>query len=331
MAAQLSRENLPRDYASDDDSEWLDDPAACALQPMNAAAAATQKRGNPRLPNIEKPDNVSADTHDLVLKTIRGGEGWADRKRADDELVALRLQRLAELRARSSRGGADGRAAALVSEELQDLDGERLTRALSTMELHDVLVVHVHAQDLQCRRGSALLDAAVATLARRHTIHYRRGGGGGGVRRCGEANGSLGVKGEARDGSSVRRTVRSVQGDFTRGGEGGADVKVLSGDGRLSFARLSAVDAGVTARLDVVNEDVLPALLVYRGGALSKSSLKVALTGSIDGLVDDDTRSGCQVVEGDSEQRGGGVEDEDDLDALADEVEDLLEAMGVYD
>ena len=177
MSAKLERENLPRDYASDDDSEWLDDPEVCALQPQNAAAAAMQRKmgqappPNRRLPDVAKPDGVSHDTHDLVLKTMRGGEKWGERKKADDALVALRVKRLAELRGRAARGGADGAAAALVSDELEDLDGERLTRQLSTMDAHDVMVVHVHALDQQRRRGSALLDAALATLARRHSVH----------------------------------------------------------------------------------------------------------------------------------------------------------------
>ena len=96
------------------------------LQPQNATAAALQQRSNgganpsSRLPSIAKPDGVSADTHDLVLKTMRGGEQWGERKKADydDALVALRVKRLAELRARAAKGGADGAAAALVSEQL---------------------------------------------------------------------------------------------------------------------------------------------------------------------------------------------------------------------
>jgi hypothetical protein len=38
-------------------------------------------------------------------------------------------------------GGADGAAAALVARELEDLDGERLTRALATAKVDDALVV----------------------------------------------------------------------------------------------------------------------------------------------------------------------------------------------
>ena len=87
--AKNIREELPRDYTSDDDSEWLDDPEVCALQPQNAAAAALQQRSNgnrganpsSRLPSIAKPDGVSADTHDLVLKTMRGGEQWGSARR----------------------------------------------------------------------------------------------------------------------------------------------------------------------------------------------------------------------------------------------------------
>ena len=310
------------------------------LQPQNATAAALQQRSNgganpsSRLPSIAKPDGVSADTHDLVLKTMRGGEQWGERKKADDALVALRVKRLAELRARAAKGGADGAAAALVSEQLEDLDGERLTRCLCTMDAHDVVVVHVHANNNSAanspvgssegggaeaqlrRRGSALLDAALATLSRRHDAHRKAGGSGGG----------------AGAGSGAAGRVHSSTGASGLGGGGGgsSDVKVLSnGDAKLSFARLSAVDAGVTARLDVVDEDALPALLVYRGGSLANSSFRVSLSGSADGAIADDDESGRER-EGEGGQPGG-VTESDDLDGLADEVEDLLEGLGVYD
>ena len=203
-------------------------PKVCALlQPQNATAAALQQRSNgganpsSRLPSIAKPDGVSADTHDLVLKTMRGGEQWGERKKADydDALVALRVKRLAELRARAAKGGADGAAAALVSEQLEDLDGERLTRCLCTMDAHDVVVVHVHANNNSAanspigssegggaeaqlrRRGSALLDAALATLSRRHDAHRKAGGSGGGAGAgsgaAGRVHSSTGASGSA--------------------------------------------------------------------------------------------------------------------------------------
>jgi hypothetical protein len=77
----------------------------------------------------------------LVLKTMLGGDGWQQRKTDDDAFLALRYQRLAQLRARARVGGADGAAAALVARELEDLDGERLTRALATAKVDDALVV----------------------------------------------------------------------------------------------------------------------------------------------------------------------------------------------
>jgi hypothetical protein len=70
-----------------------------------------------------------------------GSDGWQQRKADDDAVVALRYQRLAQLRARAALGGADGVAAALVARELEDLDGERLTRVLATAKVNDALVV----------------------------------------------------------------------------------------------------------------------------------------------------------------------------------------------
>lgn len=166
---------------------------------------------------------------------MRGSDAWQATKKADEEVVKLRLKRLAELRKRASAGGADGRAAALVATELEDLDGERLTRALTTQDADDCLVVHIHAPSAF---GSAVLDAAVATLASRHSA----------------------IRNQTSDG-----------GDHIS--QHCNDTRLLSGKGMLSFARLSAVDAGVTARLDVVDEQVLPAILVYRGGVLSNSKV----------------------------------------------------------
>lgn len=70
-----------------------------------------------------------------------GSDGWQQRKADDDAVVALRYKRLAQLRARAALGGADGVAAALVARELEDLDGERLTRVLATAKVNDALVV----------------------------------------------------------------------------------------------------------------------------------------------------------------------------------------------
>jgi hypothetical protein len=288
---RIDRDKMKRDVDSDDDSEWLDDPVAKGLQPMNAAAGAMNAASG--LPNIERPDHVSPETHHLVLKTMLGGEGWRERKDADDALVALRYQRMAELRRRAAAGGADGFAAQLVARELADLDGERLTRELSTAKANDCLVVHVHAPSA---RGAAVLDAALATLAGRHAEVKRRREGGG----------------------------RST------GGGRATEVRPMAGEGDLQFARLSAVDAGVTARLDVVDESALPALLLYRGGRLVQSTLNVALPS---------VRTRLQPPDDDGPSSGGGggssssdrVIDSDDLDALADEVEDLLDDLGLYE
>ena len=119
---------------SDDDSEWLDDPVALGLQ-----EGASKPAPHP-LAGIERPDHISPETHSLVLKTMVGSEGWQQRKEADDEFVALRYKRMAELRLRAAGGGADGAAAALVASELDDLDGERLTRALSTQDTNDAVM-----------------------------------------------------------------------------------------------------------------------------------------------------------------------------------------------
>lgn len=269
-------ENLPRDVDSDDDCEWLDDPVACSLQPMNAAAR--------RLPAISKPAHVTHNTHDLTLKTIRGGEGWrAQQQKEDAALKALRIQRLRELQERAAAGGVDGAAAALVAAELEDLDGERLARTLSGQDPHDVLVVHVHAPGVM---GAALLDAVLATLAGRH-------------RRAREHCAS----GEDRD----------------------RDIRSLPGGAILSFARLSAAGAGVTARLDVVDEDSLPALLVYQGDALLNSEVRVQLSGN-------GASRGDQSPEINGE--AGGTHDcisaSDDLEDLADDLEDLLDNLGAY-
>jgi hypothetical protein len=240
------------------------------------------------LPNIERPAHVSPETHHLVLKTMVGGENWRERKEADDALVALRYQRMAELRRRAAAGGVDGIAAALVSKMLEDLDGERLTRAMSTQGPNDVLVVHVHSPSA---RGSAVLDAAVATLAARHAEARRR---------------------------------REEGADTGAGSSRKCDVRRLPGDGALSFARLSAVDAGVTARLDVVDESALPAILVYRAGALANSRLSVALPSSRARVeVDADRREGVALSDK--------VDSDDDLDTLADEVEDLLDELGLFE
>jgi hypothetical protein len=324
---------------SDDDSEWLDDPVAVGLQPLNDAARALPSLNHPRdLPNIERPDHISPETHDLVLKTMVGGNAWRGSKEKDEALVALRLKRMAELRMRASGGGADGRAAALVASELEDLDGERLTRNLSTMAETDALVIHVHSPSAV---GSAVLDAAVATLAARHSL----------VKRHREASDS------------------SKGGGHGGGGGGGGDVRTLAGGANLSFARLSAVDAGVTARLDVVDEAALPAILLYRGGKLSASRVSVVLpnsTGARAGAAVE--RASGRAAQGEGEGRSGGQGDDgewrgagasgstpwagdlgassmggprreavdrvtagDDLEVLADDVEDLLDDLGLYD
>jgi len=149
---RLDREALPRDVDSDDDSEWLDDPIAKGLQPMNAAAAAMPggSAAVQQLCDIKRPDHVSPETHDLVLKTMLGSESWAATKATDDALVALRYRRMAELRLRAAQGGADGRAAALVAAELEDLDGERLVRQLSTQDVNDAVRHWIY--DGQCVR-----------------------------------------------------------------------------------------------------------------------------------------------------------------------------------
>lgn len=104
----IDRDSMKRDSDDEDDSEWLDDPIAKGLQPITEQQALAMHGG---LPNIERPEHVSPDTHYLTLKTMQGGEGWRERKEADDALVALRYQRMAELRRRALAGGADGSAA----------------------------------------------------------------------------------------------------------------------------------------------------------------------------------------------------------------------------
>jgi hypothetical protein len=273
---KIDRDTLPRDVDSEDDSEWLDDPVALSIQSPQDDGITLQ--------NIERPAHISPQTHDLVLKTMRGSDAWQETKRADEEIVKLRLKRLEELRRRASAGGADGRAAALVAAELEDLDGERLTRALITQEKDDCLVVHVHAPSAF---GSAVLDAAVATLSARHTaIRKHMSDGGNGYRN---------------------------------------DTRLPSGKGVLTFARLSAVDAGVTARLDIVDEGVLPAILLYRGGMLSNSRMSVMLPSMRDRHEHDQERRGGEHM---AEEK---VFEDVDLSALADEVEDLLDELGLYD
>lgn len=164
------------------------------------------------------------------------------------------------------------------------------------------LVVHVHAPSA---RGSALLDAAVATLSARHSAAKHQ-----------------------REPGALRR---------------GADARMLPGGGCLSFARLSAVDAGVTARLDVVDEDALPALLLYRAGKLMQSRVHASLP-SMPRAAEEDDREGRKGGGGgggrggggfggggDGGGGGGGVRDCDDLDQLADELEDLLDDLGLYE
>ena len=305
---KIDRENLARDVDSDDDSEWLDDPVACGLQPLNAAARDMMgPQPSHQLQDIERPSHVSPETHDLVLKTMLGSEAWAETRKQDEQLVALRIKRLAELRLRAAAGGADGRAAALVAAHLEDIDGERLVRALSSAEPDDALVVHVHGPSA---KSSAVLDAAVATLAARH---------------------------------AQARTGQGASG-------GGSNVRRISGGGSLTFARLSAVDAGVTARLDIVDEEALPALLVYRGGKLAKAQLNVSL-GSASrraevGQDREGDREGCApggfwASDGKIDAHGGGgnagggpgagITDAENFDQLADEVEDVLDEMGLFD
>jgi hypothetical protein len=293
---RLDREALSRDVDSEDDSEWLDDPVAIGLQPLNAAAASMPGSRDARIEElraIERPDNVTPETHDLVLKTMLGSDSWAATKAGDDALVDLRMRRLAELRLRAAQGGADGRAAALVASELEDLDGERLVRNLSTMDANDALVVHVHAPSAN---GSAILDAAVATLAARHSVakHHRE---------------------------------ESVPG---RGG----NARTLPGGGTLSFARLSAVDAGVTARLDMVDVASLPALLLYRAGTLFASQMQVRLPSMAPEAEEGEEREpsrGGAAAGGGGQKRFNVVTDGDDLDQLADECEDLLDDLGLYE
>lgn len=160
----------------------------------------------------------------------------------------------------------------------------RLTRALTTQGLNDCLVVHVHAP---AAFGSAVLDAAVATLAARHSALRNQ-------------------MSASDDNVAVHRN----------------DTRLLSSKGLLSFARLSAVDAGVTARLDVVDENVLPAILIYRGGILSNSAMSVMLPS-----IRDREDYGIEREKSGEDK----VFEDVDLDALADEVEDLLDELGLYD
>jgi len=104
----------------------------------------------------------------------------------------------------------------------------------------------------------------------------------------------------------------------------------------LSFARLSAADAGVTARLDVVDESALPALLVYRGGSLVASRCNVCLPSARDRmLAREEARDKHEHMEGSTSQVVGELVDcvgaDDDLEVLADELEDLLDELGLYD
>ena len=96
----------------------------------------------------------------------------------------------------------------------------------------------------------------------------------------------------------------------------------------------------MTAKLDAIDVDMLPALLVYRGGELAGAEMQVRLDGGAAAKADergDDERrrggggSGEQGGEGEDEGvRQDRVRDGDDLGEMADELEDKLDDMGVY-
>lgn len=102
------------------------------------------------------------------------------------------------------------------------------------------------------------------------------------------------------------------------------EVRPLPGGGTLTFSRLSAVDAGVTARLDVVDESALPAILLYRNGKLFNARMQVVLPSLQERLAD-------SVNGSESNKVVDKVTEADDLDLLADEVEDLLDDLGLYE
>ena len=170
--------------------------------------------------------------------------------------------------------------------------------------------VHVHAPRVG---GAAVTDAACATLAARHHEAARRRDA---------------ATSEPLQGCRDVRLLASSSGGSTR------DAPTLS------FARLSAVDAGVTARLDVIDESALPALLVYRGGVLAASQCNVCLPSArARSHARDEEREKREHAQAGSSGSGGGlgeelidrVEADDDLEALADELEDLLDELGLYE
>jgi len=163
--------------------------------------------------------------------------------------------------------------------------------------------VHVHSPRVS---GAAVTDAAAATLsARHHEAALQR-------------DASAGLGGNPRD---VRRLAGQGQSQH------GAPM--------LSFARLSAADAGVTARLDVVDESALPALLVYRGGSLIASRCNVCLPSAHDRLLAREEACDKREHMGDTSRSPDAIADcvsaDDDLEVLADELEDLLDELGLYD
>ena len=84
-------------------------------------------------------------------------------------------------------------------------------------------------------------------------------------------------------------------------------------------------------------QDALPALLIYRGGRLAASRLSVALPSMVARAQAAEERPGRDPGrrgEGGGGEGGGAVDRvsaEDDLGQLADEVEDLLDDLGLYD
>ena len=83
--------------------------------------------------------------------------------------------------------------------------------------------------------------------------------------------------------------------------------------------RLAAGDAGVTAKLDVVDIEALPALLVYRAGELADSATRVEI-----GV---DSWTSGPGSEGGAQD---GLAEGTDLGQLADDVEDLLDSLGAF-
>lgn len=130
-------EDLHRVLDVDDDDALLEDPTAVALQ-----------REAP-------PPGVSPETHDLVLKTIRGGEAWKATR--DAELEALRQKRLQELK-RPAPGPRTVGAEALV-------ECLRLAKSF--------VVVHVTDGGPDCRA----VDAALAGWEERCRRGDSRGSG----------------------------------------------------------------------------------------------------------------------------------------------------------